>query len=240
MRQILTLLLLAITFPLSGENVITVFRVKGEVSRAAVRSDVWNLLQRHDTVKLSDRILIPDNGTISLLSSESGVIHTCTRSGIITVRQVIEESEAQTRSLFGAVAGELTSDMKRRVASDNDPSRTHGATIRGSGGTDNKVEKSMVRSILKESRRLNLSLIPKEECSLFHVRNKGKEKRVSIVCLSPDGASFCLPPEGITVPKGETTLEAPELFPSQQSLYLIFEVKKDYDAEELLRLLSLQ
>ena len=240
MKKILFILLLGLTLPLSAKDVITVFRVSGDVSRCAVRGDKWNALNKRDTVMITDRIRVPEGGMVKLLSSESGVIHTCSKIGVFTVKQIIKEAQSQNRSLLGAVTGEVVDEMKSKASSNKKSlSRVHGATHRGRDGVvDNKVEKALAKQINRNKSRMEVLFRETGDACQLGINNKGKERRVSAVCLSPDGAAFCLPPEGVIVPKGETFFEALEIIPSPGVRYVAFEVKSEYDAEELLSLLS--
>lgn len=241
MKRLLFILgfVLTITLQIQAKDILTVFRVTGEVKCCPIRSEQWGLLARHDTVKLSDRIIIPEDGVLRLHSSESGIIHTCKKSGTFTVKQIIEYSESQNRTLAGAVAREVANEMSSKASSgDRKISRIHGATSRGDELYDNSVEKAMASFVLKGKTRLKVSLVPEGECYRLQVNNPGKNRRISIVYISKGKAVFCVPPEGIIMTKGETVLPAPEVFPSPDGRYCAFEVKQDYDSDEFLRLLN--
>ena len=62
MKRLLFILgfVLTITLQIQAKDILTVFRVTGEVKCCPIRSEQWGLLARHDTVKLSDRIIIPE------------------------------------------------------------------------------------------------------------------------------------------------------------------------------------
>lgn len=231
--------ILTMAFQLQAEDILTVFRASGEVAHSPIRSGQWKLLARHDTVKLSDRIRIPEGGSLRIHSSESGIIHTCQNSGTFTVKQIIKYSEAQNRSLIGAVTGELVREMSRKMSSGTGKiNRVHGATSRGNNDYDNSLEKAMVRSVLKKKALLKVTLQPNGESYCLQINNKGRARRISIVYLFGGSVAFCLPPEGITVARGTTTLASPEVLPSPEGSYIAFEVKKDYDCAEFLRLLK--
>lgn len=231
------LVALLLALPLSGKNVYRVFRVTGDVVKCSVSSSEWSPVHKRDTLKMSDRIRIPDGGEIRIVASESGIIHVCSESGTFDVKQIIDKSKEAQQGLLEAAASEFASESRSKADGEGSI-KAHGATSRGLGDQADSVEKAMAERIMKGDTGLRLNFVPRGEGFCFRIKNKTETCRVCVVCLTPGAAALCLPAEGIEVRRGVTTLEIPEVDPSPDSEYKIFRVDGNYDESLLLLLLS--
>ena len=226
---------LLLSLNISAENYYTIFRTKGEVKKCSVTSQEWVYAARRDTVKLSDKIIIPEGGEIRILASATGIIYTYSELGETDVKHIIEKSKESLSNLLGAVTGELYAESESKLAGEK-TSRVHGATSRGNKNNDYSFEKKLANNILKGDSSLHLELIESDDSFNFKI-NSSKKCRICIVCLLPGSASLCIPAKGILINKGETVLNKPEVFPTQESNYHVFKVNKVFNEAELCRIL---
>ena len=237
MKKLLSYVLFLLTplFAYAG-NTYTIFRVVGEVKRCPLTSQEWIYAVRRDTVKLSDRIYIPEGGEIRILSSENGIIYSCSDAGQFDVKQIIEKSKESISTVLGAVTGELLTESVSRTAAGK-TSRVHGATSRGRDKIDNSYERKLAGKILKGEKHLLVELEESEESYKFKISSR-RNCKVCVICLLPGSVSLCLPASGVQIGKGETVLDLPEIVPSQESCYRVFRVKRLFDDAELCRILT--
>lgn len=235
MKRILSLLALFICMGLSAGNVFTVFRTQGNIQRRRIKETTWISVNRRDTVKLSDRIRIPADGMIRILESATGVIHTFSEKGEFTVKEMVDHSRKASSSLLKSVTGELGDEMRKKAAT-TCSYNSHGATHRGNEEEDKALEE-FYNKIIQGDGSLSVRLVPDDDDSYrLLVDNQGEEGFISILCIRPSEAAFCLPAEGVLVGKGETLLLEPYVIPSSESRYVVFRVEGLYESGALLRL----
>lgn len=235
MKKITLLLLLILSFDAYAENIYTIFRIKGDIKCCALSSEIWETASRRDTVKLSDIIVIPDGGEISVLASETGIIYTSNTIGQIDVKHIIDNSKESLNTTLGAVFNELRAESKTKDESKS-TNRVHGATSRGKN-SDNKKERVLAKRILKGDKGIKLDFVEENDCCKFRI-NSRKTCNICILCTNNGSASLCLPSIGVQVHKGETVFQWPEVIPSKEATYYIFKVKEPFDESELCRQIS--
>lgn len=233
-RILLTLLSVFLSLNLFAGNVFTIFRVMGDVQRKRVSTSAWTSVHRRDTVKLSDRLSIPSGGEVRILESSSGVIYSFAGEGVVTVKEIIDRSKESTRHLLGAVTGELYQEIRSK-SSTGESINSHGATSRGDNEDDKALE-ALHQRILQGDDSLYVALVQRGDTYRFVVTNRGNQCMVSILCIHPGEASFCLPAEGIAVKSGDTLLEEPEIIPVEGARYAVFRIDVPYEGGALLRL----
>lgn len=227
--------LLAILFCLNlfAGNNLTVFRAQGDIHRKRISETTWMPVRQRDTIKLSDKIRIPATGSIRILESGTGIIHTFSEEGVFTVKEIITRSREATKGLLGAVSGELAQELRNK-ASSGGSYKSHGATSRGDKEEDDKVLEALYRSIISGDKDLTVSLVPEGDTFRFRINNRDGAALVSVLCIRPGEAAFSLPPEGILVGTGNTLLQTPEVFPSADARYAVFRVNEPYESGALL------
>lgn len=223
------------TLSLCAENIFTIFRITGEVKCCPISSNTWKDAIRRDTVKLSDRIIIPEGGEIRILSSETGIIYSCSQACQTDVKQIIDKSNESLNGIIGAVASELFDESVSKKG-EKKISRVHGATSRGRNKNDYSQEHALAKKIIKGDSRFELELVEDDDHYNFQVKSR-KECNICIACFLPNSVALCLPASGVHVEKGFTVLSFPELLPSQGATYRIFCVKETYDESALCRIL---
>lgn len=236
MKKILSLVLVVLnTISTHSENSYTIFRLKGEIQRCIITSDIWETISTRDTVKLSDKIYIPEGGSISILASETGIIYSSSKEGRTDVKHIIDLSKESLKSTLIAGNKELFKSKTRN--SGNRINRVHGATSRGKNKGHYLNEKKLAKKILNGSKQLKLDLV--EENNNYKFRVNAREKcKICIVCSNNGSVSLCLPAEGVWINKGETVLQLPEVIPSKEAVYRIFKVKYTFEESELCRQIS--
>ena len=232
MKKITLLLLLILSLDSYAGNTYTIFRIKGDIKRRALSSEIWETASRRDTVKLSDSIIIPDGGEISILASETGIIYTSNTIGQIDVKHIIDNSKESLNSTLGAVVNELGAEIKTKNESSL-TNRVHGATSRGKN-SKNQKEIKLAKRILKGNKRINLDFVEENDCCKFRI-NSRTTCNICILCTNNGSSSLCLPSGGVKVHKGETVFQQPEVVPSKGATYYIFKVKEPFDESELCR-----
>ncbi len=233
MKKILFLIsLITIFIPIHAGNSYTIFRIKGEIKRSVISSDVWETISIRDTVKLSDKIIIPQGGSISILASETGIIYSCSKEGQTDVKHIIDLSKESLKSTLISSNKELFKTRTRNHGIK--VNRVHGATSRGKNNNKYQREKKLAKRILKGDKQIKLNLVEETGYYRFRVNSK-KTCRICIVCTNNNSVALCLPSEGVQVFKGETILKMPEVFPSTGTTYYIFNVKNTFDEAELCR-----
>ena len=235
MKRLVLFILLTISISIHAGNSYTIFRIKGEIKRCVISSDVWETISIRDTVKLSDKISIPAGGSISILSSETGIIYSSSKQGLTDVKQIIDFSKESLKSTLISGNKELFDFKSRELG--NRVNRVHGVTNRGKSNIQYHREKKLAKSILRGDKQLKLNLVEDSDYYRFRVNSK-KTCRICIVCANNKTFSLCLPSEGVQVNKGETILQLPEVFPSKEATYYIFNIKDSFDEVELCRQLT--
>lgn len=228
---------LILSISLQSKNVYRVFRVSGDVARCSYSSSEWKPVLRKDTLKLSDNIRIAEGGEIRIVASESGIIHACAEPGTFSVKQIISKSEESRKGLIAAATGELASELRSKAGKQGSIS-AHGATSRGEDAFDDSVEQALAERIRQNSDGLKVRLVRSGDSFRFRIRNCGAPCLVCIVCLTPGGASLCLPVEGVAARRGSTTLPAPEIEPVTDARYVAFKVEEEFDGGLLTLILS--
>lgn len=235
MKRVLTIALMFSTLSLCAENVFTIFRISGEVKSSPISSNIWKDAIRRDTVKLSDRIIIPEGGEIRILSSETGIIYSCSQAGQTDVKHIIDKSNESINGIIGAVASELFDESVSKKDGKK-ISRVHGATSRGRNKNDYSQENALAKKIIKGDPRLELELVEVDDYYNFQVKSR-KECNICIACFLPNSVALCLPASGVHVGKGINVLSFPELKPTPGASYRIFNVKDTFDESALCRIL---
>lgn len=235
MKRILLLILMIIPLHIDAGNIYTIFRLTGQVKRSPLSSQEWKDAVRRDTVKLSDRVSIPEGGEIRILESGTGVIYSCSQTGETDVKHIIDISKESFSGTLGAVAGELLSEAVSKV-SDKKSSRVHGATSRGKSNDKQSYEKRLAKEIIKGYSNLKLDLVPEDDHYKFRIYSR-KPAKVCIVCFLPGSVLLCIPATGMIIPKGETILPFPEVVPEQDAIYHVFPFNEMFDEAELCRVL---
>ena len=235
MKRLLITALMFSTLSLCAENIFTIFRISGEVKSSPISSNIWKDAIRRDTVKLSDRIIISEGGEIRILSSETGIIYSCSQAGQTDVKHIIDKSNESLNGIIGAVASELFDESVSKKDGKK-ISRVHGATSRGHNKNDYSLEKALAKKIIKGDSNLELELVKVDDYYIFQVKSR-KECNICIACFLPNSVSLCLPASGVHIDKGKTILSFLELSPTQGATYRIFCVKKTFDEAALCRIL---
>ncbi|MCR5071053.1 MAG: hypothetical protein K6A62_03920 [Bacteroidales bacterium] len=228
---------LLLSLSLLGQNTYRVFRVNGDVTRCIIPSSEWIPVYKKDIVNLSDNIRIPEGGEVRIVASESGIIHACAEPGTFSVQQIIAESEAARKGLLAASTGELASELRDK-AGKKGSIKAHGATVRGYEVLDESVEKALAERIRQNKGGLKVRLVRSEDGFRFRIRNNGAPCMACIVCLTPEGASLCLPAEGVAIRRGATTLPTPEIEPAPDAKYVAFRVEEEFDEGLLMLILA--
>lgn len=238
---VLGLLLLCNT--LNGQNTYTVFKVTPDVQCQNPYSKEWVPLHRHDTLKLSNRLLIPADGQVSVLESGTGLIY----KGFVGTHSLKEIIDDSKRSVAGAVARQLKAESAGKLSKHK--KSVYGATSRGKDDKMASCEQDLAQNIMSgKYKDLSVHISSPDQDGMCHliVTNAAKKAQtINIVAISTQSARVLIPSEDgdaayIIAHPGEQELECINVYADSGVAYKAFPVSGFFDASALARYLVSQ
>ena len=245
MKRILLLLThITLASSLPAQNVFVVNRTRGNVERFSPDRKSWIPASRKDTLKLKNKVRIPDNGELVLVETGSRLVYTASE-GTFTVKEIVDLQKKRNASLIRSVLGQVVDESRSKVQP-----RQHvayGATNRGEDNGDISRETFLADTLLGGSFSFLKVGFSEEETDgtvfLTLENTTSDAMMVNVVGINRHEAvaRFLLPTDGdstLILPPGTTELPFIKVFPSPEVEYRAFPVSDGIDYSLLQRLLS--
>lgn len=232
---------LIITFSLNAQGFYVIHGVEGNVECYDRSGRIWVPAEINDTLKLSSRVRIPDDGHIFLVESGTGLVYE-SDGGTFSIKAIVdaEKDKKLAKSIREQFKDEVAMKMKT-------PRKVIGSSSRGNNNNAHSAEAKLAKQIIKECYPyLSVSLV-KGEDDIFHhpeIINTSKRKiQVNVIGVNRKNATtaIILPTadDCVVIAKpGKTVLDYIDIIPSEDISYITFPITKPLDYSLLQRLLS--
>jgi len=243
-RILLLLLFITLGISLPAQNVYVVNRTKGNVERFSPDKKSWIPAGRKDTLKLKNKVRIPNKGELVFVETGTGLVYTATE-GSFSVKEIVDLQKKRRASLIRSVLGQVVDESRNKVQ----PRQrvAYGATKRGEDNGDFSGETSLVDTLLGESfphLKVGFSEKEKDGTVFLTLENTSSDAiMVNVIGINRKEAvaRVLLPTESdetLILPPGTTELPFIKVIPSPEVEYHVFPVFDGIDYSLLQRLLS--
>ena len=250
-RKYLLLVVVLLTFLCSAGDAIARYRVhkiSGEVT--LVNEGAGIPMERGTQVNLNDKVRIGENGSVSILDSNTSRVYVSGRVGLTTVAEIImsarKQSESITRLVYNQAMESIKDETKKSISL--------GATVRGDehAKTTTQLLYGYLSALpscneMELSVSLSLARIINDGDWFFRVENNSSELLYFGVLRVENGKTELMPEVGrfdgvsVLVVEPKASLELSQyVFANTdiESSYFLFATPQPFDMQELMVLFN--